>query len=218
MVNSGNIKNIIFDFGGVILNIDFELSIKAFRFLGIQDFGMLYSRNMQSELFNKFEKGLLGADDFRGELRNITGVCMNDDEIDDAWNALILNLPPYRIKMLELIRNNYRIFLLSNSNVIHYEQYINQLKKEFGYRNFDELFKKAYFSHNMGMRKPDEEIFLKVLEEQNLEAKESLFIDDSLPNIETAANIGFKVHHLNLQKGEDMCWLFDSKGGLRFYD
>ncbi len=216
MVNSGKIKNIIFDFGGVILNIDFELSIQAFRMLGVQDFGMLYSEKVQSDLFDKLEKGLLSPEKFRDELRNITGVYMTDEEIDEAWNALLLDLPAYRIKMLENVRNNYRIYLLSNSNIIHYDHYILQLRKEFGYRNFDELFKKAYFSHDMGLRKPDENIYKRVLSEQNLIASESLFIDDNLENIEAAASQEINVHHL--KRDEDVCWLFDGGGVLRFYD
>jgi putative hydrolase of the HAD superfamily len=218
MVNSGNIKNIIFDFGGVILNIDFERSVQAFRLLGIEEFGMLYSQHMQNELFNKLEKGMISPDDFRNELQDISGLYMTNEEIDEAWNALILDLPAYRIKMLDLVRSNYRIFLLSNSNVIHYECYIQQLRKEHGYRSFDEIFKKAYFSQDMGMRKPDEEIYQKVLKEQQLNPQETLFIDDSYPNIETAVKLGMMGHHLDIHKGEDVCWLFDSKGCLRFYD
>lgn len=218
MVNSGNIKNIIFDFGGVILNIDFDRSVQAFRILGIEEACKLYSQDTQNELFNRLEKGIISPEEFRSELQEITSLYLTDEEIDEAWNALILDLPAYRIKMLNLVRTNYRIFLLSNSNVIHYECYIQQLRKEHGYRSFDEVFKKAYFSQDMGMRKPDEEIFQKVLIEQQLNPEETLFIDDSLPNTEAAAQLGMKVHHLNLHKGEDVCWLFDSSGGLRFYD
>lgn len=218
MVNKGKIKNIVFDFGGVILNIDFALSVQAFQLLGINDFGMLYSQHMQNELFNKLETGTISPDDFRHELRDITGVYMLDSEIDEAWNALLLDLPAYRIRMLEKVRNHYRIFLLSNSNVIHYQSYISILKKEHGYRSFDELFRKAYFSQNIGFRKPGEEIFRYVLDEQKIDASETLFIDDSFPNIETAERLGFITHFLDLKAGQDVSWLFSQDGILRFYD
>jgi glucose-1-phosphatase len=218
MVNSGNIKNIIFDFGGVILNIDFNRSIGMFRLLGLNYFENMYSNTIQSDLFVRLEKGLISPSDFRQELQDTTGIYMTSEEIDEAWNALLLDLPSYRIKMLDKVRNNYRTFLLSNTNTIHYEVYFEQFKKEYGYRSFDELFRKAYFSFEMGMKKPDNEIFEAVIKDQNLNPEETLFIDDSIANIEAASSMGFITHYLDHSKAEDMCWLFDSEGRLRFYD
>ena len=146
MIDLKRVKNIIFDFGGVIINIDHSLPEKKFRELGINNFEALYSQANQSQMFDKLEKGLIKPDVFRNELRKFIPGVVSDTEIDDAWNSILLNIPVTRIKIVEEVKKDYNIFLLSNTNKIHYDCYLADLQRVHGYKSFDDLFHKAYFS------------------------------------------------------------------------
>jgi len=204
------IKNIIFDLGGVILNIDFQKAANSFQELGLDDFEALYSKATQSKLFDRLEKGLITADAFRSELRELSGIAMSNQQIDQAWNSLILDFPPARLQLLKDLRANYKIFLLSNTNSIHADYYNHDLYKTHGINGLEELFDKVFYSHDIALRKPDAAPFEYVLNDQKLKAEETLFIDDSLPNILTAHQLGINSIFLNLDNGHDVLDLFDS--------
>jgi glucose-1-phosphatase len=201
-----SIKNIIFDFGGVILNIDYLLSKKAFEDLGFQDFKSFYSQATQKELFDSLEKGLITPEYFRNEVRKFIHPGISDLQIDNAWNAMLLDLPEERIQLLEKLKTKYRIFLLSNTNEIHFDSFSFYMKNKFKRDIFSEVFEKAYISHKIKMRKPDAEIFEHVLVESNLKKEETLFIDDSIQHIDGANNIG--INTIFLKKGETILDLF----------
>jgi putative hydrolase of the HAD superfamily len=210
-----SIKNIIFDFGGVIYDIDFHAAAKAFRETGVEDFEKLYSQFSQDKLFDMLETGKITPQKFRDEFRKGTGLNIADKQIDDAWNALLIGFVDRRIQLLKKIANQYNIYLLSNSNIIHYWKYRDEFEQRTGMKIFDELFQKAYFSHNIGLRKPDREIFDFLLQEQKLNAEETLFIDDTEMHTRAAQSVGIQSRFLQLQRGEDMCDLFDNEGILR---
>ncbi len=199
MHSTEKIKNIIFDFGGVILNIDYQLTVNAFKEIGLADFEKLYSKAAQIDLFDNLEKGLISPKDFRNGIRDVSGKNLSDESIDYAWNKIILDLPEKRVSLLKQLKKIYRTFLLSNTNKIHYDIYITDLQK-LGYNNFNDIFEKAYFSHEIGMRKPNKEFFELVLQDQQLIPKETLFIDDSIQHIEAAKNIGIITYHLSHNK------------------
>lgn len=201
------IQNIIFDFGGVILNIDHLRPIEAFRKLGIPDFENLYSQAIQADLFDRLEKGTISPDAFRTSLKQICPIPLSDTLLDEAWNAILLDIPLFRIQLLEKLKTRYRTFLLSNSNQIHYDVYLETLRSTSGHPDFDALFEKAYFSFNMGMRKPDAEIFKFVLHTHHLIPEETLFIDDSIQHIQGAQQCGLKTYWLQAPVG--MTDIFD---------
>ncbi|MEA3443377.1 MAG: HAD family phosphatase [Bacteroidota bacterium] len=188
------IKNIIFDFGGVILNLNMQQCITEFEKLGLKDIATMYSVISQFDFFSKLEKGLASNQDFYNEVRKFTDKIISDREIENAWNAMINDIPAERIKMLEKLNTGpkYRTFLLSNTNAIHYDFYVGNLTKEYGYKNFSALFEKDYFSHKLGMKKPDAEIFEFVLNDSGLIPAETLFIDDSPENTKGAEALGIK--------------------------
>ncbi|MBM3434632.1 MAG: HAD family phosphatase [Bacteroidetes bacterium] len=192
---NGNIRNIIFDFGGVIINISHGRVESAFKALGVDNFSDLFSQAVQSELFQRLEKGLMSAAEFRIAFKNLSGLNVPDEILDNAWNQIIGDYPPNRIDLLQKIKQNYRIFLLSNTNEIHYNYYIKKFKKEFGFE-FQSLFDGTFWSFQRGKRKPDAEAFLDVAETHNLIAYETLFIDDSLQNVIAARQAGLKSFHL----------------------
>ncbi|RLD67590.1 MAG: HAD family phosphatase [Bacteroidetes bacterium] len=204
------IRNIIFDLGGVILNIDFQRAADSFRKMGLNDFEGLYSQAQQVDLFSRFESGIISPELFRSELREIANSSLSNDQIDQAWNDLILDFPPARLQLIKDLRANYKLYLLSNTNRIHADFYNQDLRDTHGIDGLEELFDKVYYSHEIALRKPDEAPFKYVLNDQDLKAEESLFIDDSLPNILTANQIGINTIFLNLDNGHDILDLFEN--------
>ena len=208
MQNVEKIKNIIFDFGGVILNIDYQLTVEAFKEIGFDNFENVFSKASQNQLFDNLEIGLINPQEFRDGIRKISKRNFSDERIDYAWNKIILDLPEKRILLLKELKTKYRTYLLSNTNKIHYDLYITYLQK-YGYKDFNEIFEKAYFSHEIKMRKPNKEIFEFVLAEQQLIPEETLFIDDSIQHINSAKNSGILTYHLT--NNEDITDLFDKE-------
>jgi len=200
--NNMNIRNIIFDLGGVLLNIDYHRTINAFKALGLSDFNDFYNQAAQIKLFDHFDRGDISAGEFRDALRRISGLPLSDEQIDSAWNAMLLDFPDRRIKLLESVRKNYRTFLLSNTNTIHYRAYMSYLKNRFGFSDLGALFEKQYLSYEMGMRKPDSEAFELILSGNNLQASETLFIDDSYQHVKGAADAGLPAVYLDVEKME----------------
>jgi putative hydrolase of the HAD superfamily len=205
-----SVKNIIFDLGGVLLNIDFDRAAEAFRQAGLNDFEQLYSRAVQSDLFDRLERGKITPEAFRKELCQLAGIKLSDAVIDRCWNALLLDFPPARLQLLQELRENYRLFLLSNTNIIHAEAYNDDLRKHHNINGLEALFDKLYYSHDIGLRKPAKESFLHVLNDQKIQAGETLFIDDSLPNIEAARALGMQTLHIDLEAGDDVCNFFEN--------
>ena len=204
MVKLDNIKNIIFDFGGVIINIDFYLTYNAFISLGINNLDQLFSQAKQTNIFDDFEKGITSPDVFRTQLKDFLSFKISNDDFDRAWNKMILDIPPARISLLKNLKSKYNTFLLSNSNQIHYDFYLGNLQKEFGVNKFDDLFEKAYFSFDIGMIKPNSDIFNFVISENNLNPKETLFIDDSIQHIEAAKKLGLQTYFIEKETITDV--------------
>jgi glucose-1-phosphatase len=184
------IRNIIFDFGNVICNIDISITENRFVEMGFKVGDPDYPPSASKRLFEELEAGKLTPVQFRDSLRPFFAKPVSDQQIDDAWNALLLDIPQPRIDMLEKIRNNYRIFMLTNTNQIHYLQYVQTFRKQTGYGDFDGLFEKAYYSYRIGLQKPDPEIFRYVLSDSSLLPSETLFIDDTLMHVESARSLG----------------------------
>jgi FMN phosphatase YigB (HAD superfamily) len=189
------IKNIIFDLGNVLYDIDFVKMYKAFDELGISNFENHFTLNKSDQIFFDLEKGLIVAQEFCDGFNALYKTALTNDQIIGAWNALLIG---YRKESIDWIKANntlYTTFLYSNTNQIHCDHFIPQFSREIG-GNFENLFKTPYFSHKMGMRKPDPASFQFILDQEVLRADETLFIDDNEPNILAAASIGLEVLYL----------------------
>ena len=199
-----NIRVIIFDLGAVLLNINYDKTIEEFKKLGIKNSSSFYSKKEQSNLFNLLETGKISEEDFITEVRKECK-CGSENKILSAWNIMILDLPKHRISLLQYLNKKYDIYILSNTNSIH----ISEFRKKIGetkYQEFYNLFNKVYYSHEIGFRKPNKEAFQLILDENNLNADEVLFIDDSPQHIKGAKNLGIKTYHL--KDGEEVTTLF----------
>lgn len=190
------VKNIIFDFGAVLYDIDFTRAAKAFEDIGISNFNQQYTRSQVSPIFNLLEKGKITPADFLKEIQQQSNKTVGLQEVEDAWNAILIG---YRIESIQWLiqhQSAYRIFLLSNTNLIHYQCFSKEFESIFPNLTLEKIFEKTFFSFEIGMRKPDAEIFNHVLHEANLLPEETLFIDDTLVHIETAKSLGILCHHL----------------------
>lgn len=190
-----NIDTIIFDFGGVLINIDYLKTIEEFKKLGIPDFEERYSQAEQNSLFSDIETGKISAKEFIDELLKFLPSGISQDQVVDAWNAMILDVPLSSIEVLKSLQGKYRLFLLSNTNEIHIPIALNEWKKT-SEVDFYSCFEHVYLSHEIGLRKPNKEIFKFVCDAQNIQPENALFIDDSLQHINGAKGIGLNVFHL----------------------
>jgi FMN phosphatase YigB (HAD superfamily) len=190
------IKNIIFDLGGVLLNIDYNRTSLAFKKLGIENFDELFSQFKANDLFEKLETGVISEEDFYQSILEYAKIPLTINEIKTAWNAMLLDFRIDSLNFLETLIGKYNLFLLSNTNSIHHKAFKEILNKEVGKHTLDGYFIKSYYSHIMKMRKPYLETYRFVLNDSNLIAGETLFIDDSINNIEAAKEVGIITHHL----------------------
>lgn len=190
------IKNIIFDLGGVFLDLDFKQTELAFAALGVGNFNDYYTLQTATPVFELLETGKITPEDFYDEFRKITQLPLTNEQIIYAWNAMLLNFPSERINWLKVISKKYKVYLLSNTNQIHYEAFTKIFAEQIGNFNFDDLFNKAYYSHKLGLRKPSKEIYEAVLKKENLNAAETIFIDDSAANVEAAKKVGLQTIYL----------------------
>jgi putative hydrolase of the HAD superfamily len=205
------IKNIIFDYGNVIYEIDFQRSQEEFTKLGIKNVESIFAHSGQNSLFDEFDKGLISADEFRQGVRDLSGIkSLTDSEINNAWNSLLIGIPEGIHPILKQLKEKYRTFLLSNNNEIHYATITNYLKEQYKLENNDLFFEKDYYSHLMGMRKPNKDIFEYVIDKHGLIPEETLFIDDSPQHLETGKALGLKTVLFNTPK--DFKKLIDSLG------
>jgi len=187
--------------------MDFKLTESKFKELGFTGFNPSYSVEEGEGIFRRLEGGKISISEFIANLKKHLPPGVTDEEILNAWNVMLLDIPPQRIRLLEEVRKSYRIFILSNSNEIHYNYYLEKFRNNFGYESFLNLFEKIWLSFQIHLQKPSKEIFEYVIRDGNLDPSETLFIDDSIQHTEAAGNVGLKTYHL--QPPEEITDLFE---------
>ncbi|MCB2377951.1 HAD family phosphatase [Hymenobacter sp. BT635] len=188
----GKKPHLLFDFGGVIINIDYQRTVEAMRALSRAESTIEFSQQSQSELFDLLETGRITAAEFRAGLRQHYHLEATDDALDQAWNAMLLDVPAERLAFIaELRAQGHQTALLSNTNQIHIEEINRQLKTQYGFAHgIADCLDRVFYSQQVGVRKPGPEIFAHALREMNWKAEETLFIEDSIQHIETARRLG----------------------------
>jgi FMN phosphatase YigB (HAD superfamily) len=190
------IKNIIFDLGGVLLNIDYNKTATAFQQLGFKNFDELFSQFKANQLFEDLETGKISDETFYQEVQKFATGDVKQQDIFLAWNAMLLDFRISSLDFLVSIKDKYRLFLLSNTNIIHLTAFKEILRKETGKSSLDGYFIKSYYSHEINLRKPYKDIYDFILKDGDMIAAETLFIDDSYNNIEAAKELGIQTHLL----------------------
>ena len=186
------IKNIIFDLGGVILDINYQATIDAFVEIGIKDFSNLYSQKDQRQIFDDFEIGKITSNQFISSIQSLSQNSISKDKIITAWNAMLLEINTEKLDYLLSLKERFRIFLLSNTNEIHISKFEAGLVKKNELKKFYNCFEKVHYSSRLSLRKPNLDCFKKVLNINKLNASETIFIDDSKQHIEGALKCGIK--------------------------
>ncbi len=190
------IKNLLFDLGGVLLNIDYNKTADAFKNLGIHQFDEMYSQAGANSLFESLETGKISEADFYKNIYQYCYPSTTQHQLETAWNAILLNFRKESLNYLDQLQRKYSLYLLSNTNSIHSTAFHKMFNKETGKPNLDDYFIKAYYSHHIQMRKPYKETYHFVVNDAGINANETLFIDDSIVNIEGAKEAGLEVYHL----------------------
>ena len=190
------ISSIIFDLGNVLLDIRFEATMQAFIQLGLPPEIMKSQAIYTDPVFYRLETGKISPKNFRNRVRQLIKIQdISDEQIDDAWNAMLGEFPEKRVRMLQRLAGNYQIFLFSNTNEIHINKAYAEFKNQFGF-TFPALFKKCFYSHEIGERKPDIASFEKVIQLADIDPVCTLFIDDLEINITGANAAGLNSYWL----------------------
>ncbi len=202
-MNLAFFDTIIFDLGGVVINLDYHKTTRAFEAIGLENFEEMFSQAAQSGLFDDFEKGKSSVPYFVNKLLDFLPSGTSANQVVEAWNEMILDFPIQNLQLLEKLKSSHRTFLLSNTNEIHIQKVHQHLQLVSEHKTLHPYFEKVYFSSDIKMRKPDSEIFEFVLKENGLNPKKTLFIDDTEQHILGAQKVGIQTYHL--QKGESIC-------------
>lgn len=192
-----NIKNIIFDLGGVIIDISFERMIHFFQDEHNVNIKPFFTGIKMDSIFIDFELGLITIEEFRFKVKKILNINITDNEFDNIWNKILLGYDIKKLNLLEKLKKHYNTFILSNTNILHRIEYNNMLNKLTGKESLSYYVKKAYYSDEIHLRKPDVETFKLVLDENNIKPEETLFVDDTEINILAAKQINMQTHHVN---------------------
>ena len=200
------IRNIVFDLGGVLVDLDFKAAINGLQKAGFANVKEQLQAFDREGIFQKFELGEMSADEFRSAIRENSTVSLTDEEVDGLWNAMLLEVPREKLELILHLRGKYMVYLLSNTNSIHWD-YV--CKNAFNYRGFrvNDYFEETFLSYEMHLAKPDKAIFEKVLQDANLLPEETLFIDDSEANCKAAEEVGIHAHHYHI--GDDLSKVFE---------
>ena len=204
MGQNAAISTLVFDFGGVIADLDMARCVARFRALGFEDIERYIGRYGQQDFFLQFEQGKIDTPQFRDEVRRHVGRPLSDGDIDGAWQAFITGIPQERVDLLLRLRPCYRLLLLSNTNPLHIEGTARGELARYG-QTFGSLFDYCYLSYQLGMTKPQPEIFEHLLRQEGLRAEECLFLDDGEANIRQAERLGMRTHLV--APGEDLSFL-----------
>lgn len=196
MIDLKGIKNMIFDFGGVLFEIDYHKPVKAFSELGYSEFANLYTQANQNPMFDQVETGQIGNEDFMQYLHAFVPQASRQ-QVDHAWNCILLHIMPDQVEVVKSIKSSgYRTFLLSNTNAIHVAEFEKMIANKMNIHDFRASFENIYYSNVIGIKKPYPETYLKICEWNNLVPAETLFIDDSLQHVKGAESAGLRGYYL----------------------
>jgi putative hydrolase of the HAD superfamily len=201
-----DIKNLVFDFGGVLVDLDRQRCIEQFQQIGLENVHQLVSDSFKEGFFQKYELGLISTAEFRNHIRSLSSKSVTDADIDAAWCSFLCSIPAHKLSLLLSLREKYMVYLLSNTNDLHWQWSVEHL---FPYKGFDvnSYFEKIYLSFEMHLAKPDINIFKTMTNDAGIEPDETLFIDDSIDNCLTAESFG--IHSFVAKNDDDWTRLFE---------
>ena len=207
MINFVNIRNVIFDLGGVLVEISHQRCVDEFQKIINSSSNKKIETILKLDIFNKIETSSISETKFRDVLRENIKSEVSNDVLNNVWNKMLVAFNKEAIEVVEEVAKQKRVFLLSNTNIIHWRKFNKMFEADTGGRNFGSLFEKTYYSYELKMRKPNSNIFKYVLKDADLKPQETLFIDDTLENIKTAEQLGMITLHYNENEKNLREWL-----------
>ncbi|MEA3462265.1 MAG: HAD family phosphatase [Bacteroidota bacterium] len=196
MAQQPNFKNILFDLGGVILDINVQATLKLFYELGFPSKLMQIPNSMTTDIYYKYETGKLSTKEFRNQIRLASGVEISDQAFDEAWSAMLVRFPKERIDLLRVLSKHYNLYMLSNTSALHVKEFEKMYLEAAG-ESIYKVFKKIYYSHEIGWYKPEPEAWEHVIKDADIKAEETLFLDDNIHNIKASQELGFQAIHIH---------------------
>ncbi|MEN8155822.1 MAG: HAD family phosphatase [Bacteroidota bacterium] len=196
MTEQKQIRNILFDLGGVILDIDIQATLKCYYELGFPRELLNYPQNIDTDIFYNYQVGKTGTREFRDDLRRFSGVDASDRELDDAWNAMIIRIPEERTRLIGRLQEHYNLYMLSNTSPLHVTVFEKMYQDTAGIP-MHEVFKKIYYSHEIRRHKPDHGAWKYVIDDAGIVPEETLFLDDTMHNIKASQELGFQAIHIH---------------------
>lgn len=196
MGNNSSFKNILFDLGGVILDLNVNGTLESFLNLGFPRELLNYPENFYTDIFYNYETGKVTTAEFRDSVRQFAGVEFSDGDFDEAWCAMLDRVPKKRTLLLQSLARDYDLYMLSNTSELHIEKFSKMFADVAGV-SLDKVFTKCFYSHEIGLHKPDEAAFEHVLKTAGIKANETLFLDDNIHNVKSAQSLGFNVIHIS---------------------
>lgn len=194
--SSDSVRNVIFDFGGVLFEIDYHLPVKAFGELGYKNFAEVYTQASQNPIFDQLETGKIDNESFMHYLHDLVPSATRK-QVDDAWNSILLYIMPEQVEFVHRVKQSgKKTFMLSNTNAIHVAVFEEMIAEKMPIGQFRAAFDKIYYSNVIGIKKPYPETYLKVCEWNGLNPEETLFIDDSIQHVLGAEKAGLQTYHL----------------------
>lgn len=192
-----NVKNLLFDFGGVIVSLNKQNALNRFKEIGFENIDQYLNEFRQEGIFLEYEEGKLTPQEFYAEFRRLAGKeDISDKDIDSAWLAFLIGIPEYKFQLLKDLRKKYNVYLLSNTNpsIMNWA-----FSKDFSPEGLpiSAYFDKCYLSFELGVAKPDKKIFELILEDSGMNPAETLFLDDGKTNVEIGKEFGFQVYQAN---------------------
>lgn len=196
MSKAPNTRNILFDLGGVILDINVQATFQRFYELGLPAELMQYPHSMTTDLFFNYETGKIDTDTFRNEIRKKTGTRISNEQFDKAWNAMIVRIPEKRTALLKVLAKRYNLYMLSNTSPLHAPVFEKMYQDAAGI-SMHEAFTKLYYSYEIGYHKPEPEAWEYVIRDAGIKPAETLFLDDNIQNIKASQELGFRAIHIH---------------------
>lgn len=194
-MNLENITTIIFDLGGVVLDIDYQLTQKAFEEMGAANFQEQFTQAAQSGIFDAYEVGEMSSAHFINKLMEFMPAGTSPNKVVHAWNAMIKEIPAENLTLLKKLKEKYQVIALSNTNELHIEFFEGKLRKHGKNLHMTDFFHFPYYSSQLGMRKPHVDTFQYVCNLHQLDKTKTLFIDDTIRHIEGAQKCGLHTFH-----------------------
>ncbi len=195
-----NAQLLVFDLGGVMVNLDMKGTLAAFAKIGVTNLERYVNQSqaLDDDVFERFGRGLASEAEFYNKARQLSSQNPTDSQIRDAWNTMIAEFPQDRVRLIERLKQTHRVVLLSNTNILHFRKFDSMAD---GYNSLSELFHRTYYSHEMHLAKPDPEIFRQMLKAEAVDAEKAVFFDDSQANVDAARSVGMQAFRVTDDEG-----------------